>query len=248
MTGAETSTVPAGVIAAGSPQTAAFFDVDGTLVHATIAHYFAYLRRKHLRPVASQLWYVGFLIKCGYYIVIDRIDRTKFNHVFYRNYAGMPVSRVKGDAADCFREVMLPRLLPAARECVEAHRRKGHRLVLVTGSLDFLIEPLARELGVDEVVAASLEERGDRFTGALATIPLSDAEKARRLTALSVERNIDLASSHAYGDSIADLPMLEAVGFGHAVNPDDRLLAIAESRGWPVHRWRPAGETRDNGR
>jgi HAD superfamily hydrolase (TIGR01490 family) len=120
--------------------------------------------------------------------------------------------------------------------------------VLVTGSLDFLIEPLARELRVDEVVAAALEERDDRFTGALATTPLSDVEKARRLSALAAARGINLAVSHAYGDSIADLAMLEAVGFPHAVNPDERLRAIAARRGWPVHVWRPRSASGDNGR
>lgn len=235
-------------ITAAPPRTAAFFDVDGTLVHATIAHYFAYLRRKHLPPVVSQLWYGFFLAKCVGYLVIDRIDRTRFNHVFYRNYSGLPVERTKAEAGACFRDVMMPRMLPAARACVEAHRREGHQLVLVTGSLDFLIDPLARELSVDHVVASVLEERDGRFTGALATAPLSDVEKARRIGSFAAEHGIDLTTSHAYGDSIADLPMLECVGCPHVVNPDERLLALARDRDWRVHRWGLSDSTSDNGR
>jgi len=231
-----------------STRAAAFFDVDGTLVSTTIAHYYAYLRRKHLPPLLSELWYLTFLARCGGYLVLDKIDRTRFNEVFYRNYAGMPAAQTRVDARSCYHDVMRLRIFPSARECLENHRQKGRRLVLVTGSLDFLIAPLAGELRVDDVICASLVESRDRFTGVLAGPPIGDREKARRIAAFAHDGGVDLSLSHAYGDSIADLPMLESVGFPHAVNPDRRLRAEAKERCWPVHRWTTTGSAQDNGR
>ena len=49
--------------------------------------------------------------------------------------------------------------------------------------------------------------------------------------------DLDLTESFAYGDSIADLPMLETVGHPRVVNPDKKLSAVAKKRGWPIHHW-----------
>jgi HAD superfamily hydrolase (TIGR01490 family) len=113
--------------------------------------------------------------------------------------------------------------------------------VLVTGSLDFIIAPLAEELGVADILAASLIESHGRFTGQLTAEPLCDQEKARRVRTFAEQNGIDLSRSYAYGDSIADLAMLEAVGHPQAVNPDRALAAVARARGWPVLRWKARG-------
>jgi HAD superfamily hydrolase (TIGR01490 family) len=121
--------------------------------------------------------------------------------------------------------------------CIGAHRTAGRRTVLVTGSIDFIIAPLAESLGVDEVIAPGLLTENGRFTGALDGPPVGMEEKARRIAAFARAHDIDLAASFAYGDSKADLPMLEAVGHPQVVNPDKVLRMIAIHRGWPVHRW-----------
>jgi phosphoserine phosphatase len=99
------------------------------------------------------------------------------------------------------------------------------------------MKPLADALGVDDVLSPALVEDGDRFTGALDGPPVGQEEKARRMRAYAAQHGIDLASSFAYGDSMADVPMLDVVGHGQAVNPTKALAMLAVSRGWPVHRW-----------
>lgn len=222
---------------AGVGKRAAFFDVDGTLADTTIAHYFSHFMFRRLSPVRARMWYAGFLVRCGYYLVLDRIDRGRLNRVFYRNYAGLPVSEIKAMARDCHERVMLPRRFPQAFDCIAEHRRTGALIVLATGSLDFIVAPLAEEIRADRVLAPGLAEQDGRFTGMLDGPPIGAEEKARRMRQLAEAEGIELNQSHAYGDSIADLPMLEAVGYPHAVNPDRKLAAIAGARGWPVHRW-----------
>ena len=223
---------------------AAFFDVDGTLVGCHIVHHYLYIRRRMLPPLMRPLWTGAFYLKAPYYLVLDKISRTRLNVVFYRNYAGLRGSEVRGYVQDNFEHVIRPHLFTEGYDCVGEHRRAGHRVVLVTGSIDFIMEPLARFLGADEVLAPKLVERDGRFTGELDGPPVGSEEKARRIRAYAVSHGIDLASSFAYGDSIADLPMLEQVGNPHAINADKPLEVAAQSRGWPTLRW---SKTMSNG-
>jgi phosphoserine phosphatase len=122
---------------------AAFFDVDGTLVQTTIVHYYVYFRRRRMSPLVGTLWYAIYLIKCTYYMLLDRIDRSKLNIVFYRSYAGLSAAEIKAQADDCYRDVIKPRQFAEGVACVGEHRKAGHEIVLVTGSIDFIMEPLA---------------------------------------------------------------------------------------------------------
>jgi HAD superfamily hydrolase (TIGR01490 family) len=216
---------------------AAFFDVDGTLAHTTIVHYYIYFRRRRMSPLIGAIWQRLYLVRCLHYLLVDRLNRTRLNTIFYRSYRGMPARDIRELADDCHAEVVQPRRYTEGVSCVRAHRYAGRMIVLVTGSLDFVIAPLAAELGADAVLAASLEEHDGAFTGRLTGPPLSDQEKARRVREFARERGIDLVASYAYGDSVADLPLLECVGHPNVVNPNRRLRRIAESRRWPRHTW-----------
>jgi len=216
---------------------AAFFDIDGTLVRTTIVHYYAYFRRRRMSPSAAKVWYALFLSKCVFYLVLDRINRSWFNIVFYRNYRGMPAEDIRRQADDCFRSVMKPSLRREAVQRTAAHIRRGHEVVFVTGSIDFLVAPLARELGAGRVLAPTLVEHNGRFTGELDGPPVGEKEKARRIRQFAAQHDVDLSRSYAYGDSIADLPMLEAVGHPVAVSPDRGLAGVARRRDWPIEHW-----------
>lgn len=216
---------------------AAFFDVDGTLVDRHIVHQFLHIRRRMLPRIFRPFWTGAFLAKVPYYVVLDKVSRTRLNVAFYRNYAGLSAESVRARVRSCFEEVIRPSIYAEVEACLEAHRSAGRRIVLVTGSIDFIIAPLAEHFRVDACFAPSLVQRGDRFTGELNGPPIGSTEKARRVREYAGKEHIDLASSYAYGDSIADLPMLESVGNPHVVNPDRSLAAAAERLGWPRLDW-----------
>lgn len=227
---------------------AAFFDVDGTIVQTTIVHYYVYFRRQRMSPLWGRIWYTVFLVKCLFYLILDKIDRSRLNVVFYRSYAGLSSADVRNQVPSCYRDVIAPRRFEQAASCIAEHHHAGREVVLVTGSIDFIIEPLARDLAVDSLVAPTLVESNGRFTGELDGPPIGEKEKARRIVAFARQHGIDLSRSYAYGDSIADLPMLDLVGYPNAVNPDKALEATARERGWPTHHWALVPEHRGNGR
>lgn len=219
----------------------AFFDVDGTLCDTTIAHYFRFFMFERLGPIRRRIWYPWFLAKCCCYLLLDKIDRGRLNVVFYRNYARLPAGEIKARAEACEREVVGSRWFDQGEACVREHRAAGRDVVLVTGSLDFIVAPLARRIGAADVLAAKLVENNGRFTGALDGPALGGEQKAKLMRDYALARNVDLSKCFAYGDSFADVPMLEAVGFAHAVNPDKKLAALAAAQGWPIHRWTAGG-------
>ncbi|MCC7265465.1 MAG: HAD-IB family hydrolase [Candidatus Latescibacteria bacterium] len=218
-------------------QTAAFFDVDGTLVDSNVVHYYRFLALRGTSAAARVWWYCRFVPRVPLFLLFDRIDRGLFNRFFYRSYAGMPARQARADAEALFAEYLRPRLFPDAIAALREHQRAGRRTVLVTGSLDFIVAPLARMLGVSDSLSVTLAEERDRFTGELTTPPLSEAEKARAVAAYAAQHQLDLTQCYAYGNDPADIPMLRAVGHPVAVNAHGALADLATSRGWQIERW-----------
>jgi len=234
---------PSQAIADGPPAVA-FFDVEGVVLGTTVAHFYAWLRTREMPRADRALWTLGLAARAPGYIVADRRSRAAFNRSFYRNYRGLPADELREQAAEALSEFILPRVHQAAIRRVRAHRSRGDRVVLLTGALDFLVDSL-RHLG-DEVVAARLIERRGAFTGELADPPLTADGRASAAARIAAERGVDLADCHAYADAASDLPLLEAVGHPHAVNPDFRLAREARRRRWPVLEWEaePGARTR----
>jgi len=97
--------------------------------------------------------------------------------------------------------------------------------------------PLQRDLEADWLIAAALETREGRCTGAVAGLHPRGNHKLLLLQELAQREGIDLASSYAYADHISDLPVLLSVGHAVAVNPSRRLRMSVRERGWPMRRF-----------
>jgi len=142
------------------------------------------------------------------------------------------VAQLEADATEMFSDLILMKSFPAAIRRVREHRRLGHRTVLITGALDFVVEPLAPLF--DDIVCAKLGVEHGRFNGELTDVPPTGESRAQALFDYADAHGLDLRESVAYADSTSDLPMLEVVGFPVAVNPETRLAALARKRGWLV--------------
>ncbi|MBM3735420.1 MAG: HAD-IB family hydrolase [Acidobacteria bacterium] len=209
----------------------AFYDMDGTLVSSNVIHQYAWFARHHPQRALRIPWlwisYPSF--------AVELVSREWFNVVFFRQYRGMQRPWLEDCAEAMARAVLDPATFPGAADLVARDRAAGYRTVLLTGSLDFAVTPLARRLGFDEVVANRLEfDRSGFATGRLVQPLLAGRTKADAVQRLLTGYNVSPDNAKAYSDSTSDLPMLEAVSQPAAVNPSSGLRRVAKARGWPV--------------
>jgi HAD superfamily hydrolase (TIGR01490 family) len=216
----------------------AVFDLENTLIASNVVESFAWLATRGLDGDDRWRFVARTLREAPGLLALDRRDRGDFLRHFYRRYAGAPAARLRDDAWELFSELLLTKSFPAGIRRVREHRRLGHRTLLITGALDFVIEPL-RPL-FDDVVCARLGERAGRLTGELDEAPPTGEARALLLADYAGTYDLSLAESVAYADSASDLPMLEAVGFPVAVNAEPKLATIARRRGWHVEHWSKA--------
>jgi len=220
-------------------EVAAIFDVDGTLVDSNVVSHYAWLKMRELPVALRPLWAASFVAQVPYYWALDKVSRAHFNRAFYKNYRGWKPARARKLGEDSFSGYVLKRLYPEAIATLRAHKEAGHRVVLLSGALDFILEPF--EDLADDVLTARLEEENGVYTGELSGAPVAGEARARMLASFARRRKLDLSRSYAYADSISELPMLEAVGNPVAVNPDGRLQKAAKERGWQIKNWRKNG-------
>jgi alcohol-forming fatty acyl-CoA reductase len=218
-------------------KTAAFFDVDGTLCKSNIVHHYFYLARQDQSSWQQLQTTMRLLSLIPAYLWLDGVSRDAFNHVFYANYGGLAVEQCRKLGQRYFQQKLRANLFPAALAQIAQHQRQGRQIVLVTGSIDCIIAPLADFLKADAGLTTQLETVGEHYTGYLQGPPVADQEKARLIQKYATQTGIDLTQSYAYGDSIADLPMLQAIGHPVAVNPDKALRQLATQARWPIYDW-----------
>lgn len=211
----------------------AAFDLENTLIASNVVASYSWLATRRLPPEDRVRYVLKTLKEAPSLLALDRRDRSDFLRHFYRRYDGAKVSQLEADAVEMFSHLILTKSFPAAIRRVREHRRAGHRTVLITGALDLAIEPL-RPL-FDDVIAPSLAVRPDgTYRGELTDVPPTGEARASALWDWADEHGLDPAEGVAYADSTSDLPLLEAVGFPVAVNPETRLAALARKRGWLV--------------
>ncbi len=213
---------------------AAFYDVDGTLIKINIVHAFAFYAARHASIKESALRTVQTAVSLPLFWAADKLSRKWFNELFYRSYEGQSEDRLVVLAEELFEDVILPNIYPRAKELIAESRRAGVRQVLISGALDFTMRPLARYLGADDLIANSLEFVDHYATGKLKKPFVAGATKADIMRTYAKQHAIDLGESWAYTDSFSDYPMLAVVGHPTVCNPDFRLRSLARSYDWPV--------------
>jgi HAD superfamily hydrolase (TIGR01490 family) len=216
----------------------AAFDLENTLIASNVVDSYAWLASRHLDGAERVGFVAELLRRAPGLLLLDRQDRGDFLRSFYRRYDGASVERMRADSVELFHDLILARSFPAGIARVRRHRALGHRTVLITGALDFVVEPL-RPL-FDDIVCAHLGEHDGTLTGRLEELPPIGEARALVLADYAEAEGLDLEQSMAYADAASDLAMLEAVGFPVAVNPEAKLAAIARRRGWHTEHWGPA--------
>jgi HAD superfamily hydrolase (TIGR01490 family) len=222
-----------------APKHAAFFDLDKTLI-----------------PGSSLFLLARGLYERDLFRVRDLL-RFAWGQAMYRlggeQERGMDMSRTAtldfvigrrqeeliGWGREIAEERIFSRVYEDIVDVIAGHRERGDLTFLVTAAPIELAQTIAEELEMTGAIGtiAELDDRGC-YTGRLVGAVMHGPEKAKTAAEVAADHGVDLAECHAYSDSVNDLPLLEAVGYAHAVNPERELRRIAFARGWPVHELR----------
>jgi HAD superfamily hydrolase (TIGR01490 family) len=193
-----------------------------------------------------------FLIEQG---VLDRELFEAKNLAFYEQYkAGTldihefldfqlkPLSHHARKVLDAWHEEFMrrkvrPMMGQKARDLVAKHKEAGDVCVVVTATNSFVTAPIAREFGVEHLIATDPEQKDGEFTGRVAGMPSFREGKVVRMERWLAERGWSwdsFGTTWFYSDSLNDLPLLLKVMRPIAVDPDPTLRAYAEKQGWAV--------------
>lgn len=219
-------------------RTAAFFDLDGTLLSANSGA----LWMKHERRIGRlDLWQV---VQGTFYLFAYRFHALDMEHVMVKALETVKGEReqvVRRRTHDWFFEEVVQVVAPGARQVLQQHRSRGDLLVLLTSSSPYESEVAARHFALDDFLSTRYEVKDDVFTGDIVRPLCYGQGKVTLAERYAAEHDVDLDRSYFYTDSFSDLPMLQRVGHPQVVKPDLRLRLIAWRKGWPVLQWgRPA--------
>ncbi len=210
----------------------AIFDLDNTL----------------LAGDSDALW-GEFIAQHGH---VDREEYARENQRFYDAYkAGTldideflrfslkPLSQLSMDElailhSQFMHESIIPIISPQARALVKQHREQDHELLIITATNRFITGPIAREFGIDNLLATEPEIKNNRYTGQVDGTPCFQHGKVIRLNHWLEQTGYKLNNSWFYSDSHNDIPLLEQVSQPIAVDPDDKLAQHAKQRGWKI--------------
>ena len=213
----------------------AFFDLDRTLLSINSGS--AWLLRE-LREGRLSLWQVA---RATYYLGCYRLGSTGLAGAVQE-----AISTLKGTSAAEMRhraEVFHQRQVrgfyrPGGLRALADHKRRGDLVALLTSTMEYLAEPVARDLALDAVLCNRFEvDSAGAHTGRTRGGLCYGAGKLEHALAFAGSRGIQLEACVFYTDSIADMPLLERVGRPVVVNPDPRLRREAARRGWEVVDW-----------
>ncbi len=215
---------------------AVFVDLDRTLIGSASG------------PVLQQAMVAEGVLTAGHRLPGDSLMYSFYNRfgesVPFIGLARAAARVMRNRSAEATRragkravEPLVELVQPWALDVLAAHQAEGRPLVLATTSPIDLVRPLADALGFDDVIATRYAEQDGRYTGRLEGGFVWGIGKRAAVLRWAADHQVDLGASHAYTDSVFDVPLLLSVGHPHPLNADPRLVAVAVARRWPFEHW-----------
>ncbi|MCW1957004.1 MAG: HAD-IB family hydrolase [Mycobacterium sp.] len=216
------------------PKVGAFFDCDGTLVagFTAVAHAGDRIRRGQAR--------VGEVLGVVEASLRYKLGRMQFDRLMTRAAGylrGESLRELDEIGERLYAEQVVHKVYPLMRQIVEAHRERGHTLVLSSSALTIHAEPVARGLGIDHVVCNTFElDDTGTLTGRINRPIVWGHRKAAAVQEFCDAHGVGLRQSYFYADGDEDAALMKLVGHPRPVNPRPGLAALAADNGWPVLR------------
>ncbi|GLV51500.1 phosphoserine phosphatase [Thermobispora bispora] len=226
-------------VATPDPTSAAFFDVDNTMMRGASIYHFA--RGLAARGLFTTRDLAKFAIGHAWFRIrgsenADHIAKAKEMALAF--VAGLKVEDVVRLGEEIYDEEMADRIWPQSLALARMHLAAGRRVWLVTATPVELARVIAQRLGLTGALGTVAETENGVYTGRLVGDLLHGPAKADAIRELARREGLDLSRCWAYSDSANDLPMLSLVGHPHAINPDSELREHAAEHGWEISDFR----------
>ena len=224
---------------AAGPKIGAFFDLDGTLVAGFTA---VILTQERLRRRDMGVGELLGMVQAGLSHTLGRIE--------FEDLIGKAATALAGRLLDDLEEIgerlfvqrIESRIYPEMRELVRAHVARGHTVVLSSSALTIQVNPVARFLGITNMLTNKFETNEDgMLTGSVLKPILWGPGKAAAVQRFAAEHDIDLKDSYFYADGDEDVALMYLVGNPRPTNPEGKMAAVAKRRGWPILRFNSRG-------
>ena len=210
----------------------AFFDFDKTLLETESAK----LGLKYLWD--RRLLSLRFLMKvlaANFFYQHHLVSDEWVAKIILKLYCGKRLQEFAEGAAMFYQDFLKPNLAPNILAKVRNHQIEGHALILISGSVRYMLKSVVEDIGFDHLLCTDLEIGEDGLLTGRANGPLCISRTKRTLAIqLAKAHNIDLSRSYAYGNHQSDIPLLELVGNPFVVEPTRPLRKVAMQRNWPV--------------
>jgi len=228
----------AGTVAPVDPSTAAFFDVDNTIMRgASIFQLARGLYRRKFFTVGDLAGFgweqFRFRLRGENLAQVEAIQEEALGFV-----KGHSVAELRAIGEEIFDELIADRIWPGTYALAMMHIEAGQRVWLVTATPVEVAEVIARRLGLTGALGTVAEHVDGVYTGHLVGQPMHGQAKAEAVRALAAREGLELIRCSAYSDSANDIPLLSLVGNPCAVNPDRLLRDHARAHGWRVRDYR----------
>lgn len=208
---------------------AAFFRVEGTLLTRPTAFATAWLAA-NAQELGGRLVRLGAL---GAALPVWGADPGLGRRLSWSALRGMSEDRLVVLGEEYFHEWLADHFSEVGRDLMSRAKRDGHRIVVVSDSLDVIVRHVADAVKADDWIANRMELRNGRATGRLVE-PVVASLSGTELRAYADEHGVDLGRSCGYGAQAEDGLLLSAVGLPCAVSPDRTLRRMAREHRWPV--------------
>lgn len=214
----------------------AFFDVDGTVIN--IKSMFSFLEY-YLGQVsnAGALKYSLYKLNTALAEKSGQ-PRERINEKYYEHFSQARMGDVMEVGKQWWKSIShFPNLFNhQIVEEIKHHQRKGAEIILVSGSMQPCVKPIADSLGINHCLLTSLEVVDGFYTGKITDYPNIGLGKRKKIQKFMSDYSdaVNLSECFAYGDHITDLPMLKMVGHPVAVGGSVELAHAARKRGWKV--------------
>ena len=214
------------------PEVGAFFDLDGTLVAGFTGVIMTQDRLRRRQMSVGE--FIG-MVQAG---LNHQLGRSEFEDLIgkcARMLRGNSLADIDELAERLFEQKIVGRIYPEMRDLVRAHQERGHTVVLSSSALTVQVEPVARYLGIDNVLSNKFEtDENGCITGEVLRPILWGPGKARAVQAFAAKNGVDLSKSYFYADGDEDVALMYLVGNPRPTNPEGKMAAVAAKRGWPV--------------